>query len=178
MNHTTFLGRRRQGGFNLVELAIVIAIIAVLIIIVMRQAGSTSSANKASNEVSAISTIIQNGKKFKSGGTYGANTDLVPILINANQVPGAINNTGGTLSNQWGNQITIKGNGPTLVVTDNQIAADACQEVVTGVAGGDPAMTVVVGGTTVTYTNGVITTQTAAAACATGPQTVTFNVPD
>ncbi len=177
MNHSK-ITRRLQGGFNLVELAIVIAIVAVLIIIVMRSAGSTSSANKASNEVSAVSTIIQNAKKFKSGGTYGANTNLVPILINANQVPGAINNTGGTLSNQWGNAITVVGNGPTLLVTDNAVSGDACQAVVTGVSAGDTSMTVTVGSTAVAYTNGVITTASAASACGTGAQTISFSVPD
>lgn len=166
--------KNKQGGYTLIELGIVIALIAAALIIVIRAAGSVGSSSKASNETAAITQLISNAKALKSGGTYGANTNMVPILITANQVPGAINNGGTTLTNQWGGDVTVIGNGPQLTVTDAGVPADACQAVVTGVGNGDTTLTVTVGSSVVPTTNGTISTAAAASACGTTANKLIF----
>ena len=174
MNKRISYSKKQQTGFTLIELGIAIALIAIAVIIVIRTAGSVGSSSKASNETAAMTQLISNSKAFKSGGTYGANTNMVPILIQANQVPGAVNNGGGTLTNQWGGAVTVVGNAATLTVTDASVPKDACQTVVTGVGNGDTTITVKVGSTVVPETNGTITTGSAATACGTATNTLTF----
>lgn len=170
-----FSPQKKQGGFTLLELAIVIAMVAGLIIILVKSGSSVGSSRKASSEVTAVSAIMENAKAFKSGGSYGAGTDMVPILIRANQVPGAIGVTANTLANQWNGTITIVGTGPQLTLTDNGVPADACASVLTGVGNGDSSMVTSVGGAVVPMANGIITTQAAADACAgAGPVAISF----
>jgi prepilin-type N-terminal cleavage/methylation domain-containing protein len=164
----------KQKGFTLIELGIAIALIAVAAVIVIRTAGSIGSSSKASSETSAMTQLISNAKAFKSGGTYGANTDMVAILIQANQVPGAVTNDGKTLTNQWGGAITVVGNGATLTVNDGGVPRDACLNVVAGVGNGDTTIVVKVGTKVVPQVNGTITASEAASACGTATNDLTF----
>jgi len=165
-------GKKNQGGFSLLELAVVIAVIAILVIIVVKTSSSVSSTRKASAEVSGLSTLIQNSKQYKTGGSYGVALVLDPILIAANQVPGQVTVSGAALLNQWGGAITITGNAASLSVSDAGVSADACEAVVTGAGSTDPTMVTTVGGTVAVVANGQISAAAAATACGTGTVTI------
>lgn len=167
---------KKQGGFTLIEAGVVIALAAIVIAIAMKTYSSVSSDRKANAEVSSMSALISSAKTFKSGGTYGTGTNLIPILITSNQVPGNIAVVNATqLSNQWGQNITVTGNASQLTVEDDGVPLESCQAVVTGVGNGDSTIQVTVNGTTATETNGTITPGDAQTACGTAtPVTVQF----
>jgi len=171
MIDTKISSRKHQRGFSLLELAIVIAVIAVLVIFVVRTSSSVSSTRKASAEVKGLAALIQSAKTYKTGGIYGAGS-LVPSLIAGNQIPGEVAKVGAALNNQWGGAITIVGAGTLLTVQDTAVSGDACEAVVMGIGGGDSTMVTTVGGNVAVVANNAVSATAAETACGTGAQTI------
>lgn len=162
----SFTGRPKEQGWTLLEFGIVLVMLAIFVAIVLGNSKSTSASRKNTTEVQSMAMLISNAKGLKSGGSYGANVDLIPILITTKQVPGNITVVGGnTLNNQWAQAIDVVGNNAQLQVTDQGVPLESCQALVTGVGNGDSTITVTVGGTAAVATNGIISPQAAQTAC-------------
>jgi len=166
---------KSQRGVSLIELAFVLATVSIIVMAILKSSGTVGSSRSESDEVQALSTLVQNAKQLKSGGLYPTGT-LVSLLIAEGQMPPSITVLpGGGLQNQFGGSITVSGNSSLLVVNDLSIPAYACEAVVEGLATTDSSMTLIVGGNTVAITNGGVTASAAQTACGAGTVSITFN---
>ena len=143
---------RRQHGFSLLEIGIVLVIIAVIVAVVLARGASTSAASNAANETQDVIGIIGDLTGLKAAGTYGpAGTNLVPTVITENDVPGDWSSSGGTtLTNNAGGAVTAVSNGNTYTLTSGNYTAQECVHVAQGVSESGAVTTSINGGAGVT----------------------------
>ena len=80
---------RRQTGFTLTEMLIVVVIVAVAIIWVMDMGQRTQGAMRENEAIALQSELAQAvGRMFAGSRNYGKDTDLVSMLDNFGAIPG------------------------------------------------------------------------------------------
>lgn len=131
MNRTTRLTNlRRSRGFTLIEMLVVVAIVAVIAAFAAGRIGGFGTAQKVSNHIVQVSSLIANTKQLRSSTGYGAAaTDLVPTLIKSGLVPSGMQVSGSTIKSPFGGTVTVVSTGNGYTVTDPTIPQDACIQV-------------------------------------------------
>lgn len=131
--------KKRQSGFTLVELGIVVAIAAVIIGIGLVVVPSILASTRANGEISdlpAITTKIQ--RSFANQPNYSSPTAAtMPVLINLRVFPESEVN-GTTVNNRWGGTITaavdtLKTAGDAVTITETNLPQAECVQVIQGV---------------------------------------------
>jgi len=82
------LNIKTQKGFSLLELLLVVAVGAILILAglaIYRNITNNTQINEASRVLNVIKQETQ--RIYQGEATYGAGTDIEPILVNAEAVP-------------------------------------------------------------------------------------------
>lgn len=103
--------KKKQSGFNAIELSLVLAVIAVAIVATIRVMGNNSDKQKTAQMVSDVSTFVSNIKNAYSGTAtgYGTITDNTPI-IQMKAYPSDLRVSGNNILTQFSNgQVNIKG---------------------------------------------------------------------
>jgi len=118
---------RRQRGFTIIELAVVLAVALIIIGFAAARGGSLFGTNDVTNELSNLNMLLTNVKSIKGTGSYGAaGTSLVDTLSKTNNVPKNMAVSGATLTNAWGGGVTIVSTGPGVSINYPQVPRDAC----------------------------------------------------
>ena len=134
---------RNQGGFTLVEIAIVVAIAAVILVIAMRAVPTVLANNRANAEMQELPLVITNIQKIYTHYTSFSGATLNSVIrLNAFPADRVIIPAIGpaTAINRWGGAITLS--------VDNLVSIDdlarlvyqgvterECKAVIMGVAG-------------------------------------------
>jgi prepilin-type N-terminal cleavage/methylation domain-containing protein len=121
---------RREAGFSLTELLIVVAVIAALIAIIIPVSNKVMASNKTNNAVTQATQLSGKIKALYRGGpNYGGLT--VAIAMNAGAVPEEMRN-GTALVNPWGGAVLLAptnvggGTNNAIRVTYQRVPQSAC----------------------------------------------------
>jgi len=131
------IGRRRQGGFNLIEvsIAVVIGILVLSGVAYFVQRGFAGS--DISKEANNISALIANTKILRSSGTYGASgTSLLPQLRVSKGLPSALTDDGTNVTNSWSGAVGVASTGGGYTVSYAAVPQDACLQLATTISDG------------------------------------------
>jgi len=145
------IGRRRQGGFNLIEvsIAVVIGILVLSGVAYFVQRGFAGS--DISKEANNISALIANTKVLRSVGTYGApGTDLIPQLRVSGGVPSGWTDDGTNVTNSWGGAILVNSIAGGYAVRAFDVPQDACLQLATTISDGFAVASTRINATTTT----------------------------
>lgn len=157
-------GRRlKQGGFGALEIfvALGIGILAVLGALAWKSKLDNSSNNQVESE--NIASLIANTKQLKTASGYGASsTNLVPLLINFEGVPGNMSKSGVTITNVWGGSVTLISTGAGFTLTYADVPTANCIFLATQASPGYGSTLRINGGSAMT---GEVTSSVANAAC-------------
>lgn len=122
----------KKNGFTLIELLVVLGIFAVLYIAFGDRVASTFASNDTQGEMDALTMMITGAKNLKSSAGY-TDADMIPALIDIDQVPKSLTVTGAgaarKVANQWGGIISVEGaqtDKTTYLVTDRKVPKDTC----------------------------------------------------
>lgn len=160
---TRSLSRRRQQGFSLLELGIVLVIIAIIVIVVLARGASERNTASGSNESQDVIAVLGAATGLKSAGTYGAaGTDLVPSIVAENDAPGDWSHTTTTMTNNAGGPVTVVSNGNTFTLTSGNYPQQECIKVALAVSQSGSYTTAINGGTAI---NGPVSSAAATAGC-------------
>ncbi|MGS1117397.1 type 4 pilus major pilin [Castellaniella sp. UC4442_H9] len=106
------------------------------------------------NETQNVNTIYLQTVQLKSAsGGYGADTDLVPILIATDSLPRSISRgTDDRLYNRYGGEIQVQAsdNGMYFTITQNDVPANKCPEMVQALSNSGSFRSIAAGSTTIT----------------------------
>lgn len=166
--------KRQQGGFTLVELAIVIAIIVVAIVGIVAKIQSVRLTQQVSAEGANLNAIMGKVQSTFAGRANYAGVSTALLLAQSGFPTQMVNGT--TVTNVWGGGVTVApGTGNTTVdIAYAGVPTNACIELVSSASRQYNEVTV---GTTATKAGAAVsslaTAQTACSAAAT--VTVTFN---
>lgn len=132
--------KKRQSGFTLVELGIVVAIAAIIIgigLVVVPSILASTRANAEISELPTIATKIQ--RAFANQPNYGALTQAG--IVNLNVFPDSVvDKTAGTIVNRWGGAVTVapatlSQANDAVAITSNDIPTAECLQIGQGVEG-------------------------------------------
>lgn len=145
----SFKAGKRQGGFSLIELAIVIAIVAILLFLVYSRLSKVQNARIANDEASNFTQMMTDVRtRFSTQGTFAGVTPKV--LIDNGIVPQAMIK-GATISTSWNTTVGVAP--ATFVAADDAVAMtytvprEQCSDFVT--ASSPSAAKITVGATVV-----------------------------
>jgi len=167
-------GVRKQKGFSLLELIVVLVVLVILGVAVYANFGTARSGALTQQATQgALGVVSAISRNFPSP-SYGAdNADLVPAIVK--QAPKNLVNTAvtpNTLRDPWGSAITViaANAGSNYTITFAAVPTDECNPFVRGVAENFRTVSV---GTTAIKTNGGPINQTAlGTACGVATTTV------
>lgn len=145
---------RRQGGFSLVEIAMVLAIIALLVAGIMLFFGTASTAQKTNDAMSELAAVQQTVRSVYAGqADYTGLSETV--IANAGQLPRkwvkGVPPAATGLSSPFNAAVTVapQASAAQFSVTMNNIPDTACSKMVTMDMGTGLVSVVVNGGTAV-----------------------------
>ena len=125
-----FLRTRKQRGFTLIEMVVVLALIAAGIGFIISRAATANQTSKVQAEVSNLQTITTKVKStFAARPNYSGATTA--FLLAQGAFPTSMIN-GGTVTNGWGGTVTVAaGAGNTSVdITSGAVPTASCIELV------------------------------------------------
>ena len=136
--------RRNQGGYNLIELGLVLVLIALVAILVYAKFTKTNNSRIAQNEADRVAQLVSNTR-----ARYAQATDFsglnATVLINSGAAPSEMI-TGGSLQSGWNSNISVA---PDTLSASNDaftltysVPKDYCAEFVQGAAGAVAKVTV------------------------------------
>lgn len=140
-----FYSKRKQGGFSLIELAIVIAIAAIIIMLVFSRLSRVQNARIASDEASNYSMMMTDIRtKYGSQGDFAGIT--AQSVINNGLAPRSMVN-GTALRSGWNTPVTIAPISLTGTANDGvqltyNVPREQCSDFVVGAAGASARVTV------------------------------------
>jgi prepilin-type N-terminal cleavage/methylation domain-containing protein len=134
----------RQGGFTLVELLVVMAIIAVIsgaLITLSENASSSQKQNTELANINMLKSAAMQFRRFRAQNGSAANLVSVTTLSSRNYNIAPL--TTGTNQNAYGLTITIAGasSGPNFTITSDVGTATECAYFVEALAGGNDVAT-------------------------------------
>jgi len=165
---------KKQGGFTLVELAVVVAIVG-LLLLSLKGVPMIMANYRANEEIANLPDITaQVQKHFYSDPDYSTLTTA--IVAQYQLVPQTMIN-GTNIVNRWGGAVTFSPAtsytaNDTQSMTYNDVPAYECREIVKGVE--QNYLSISVNGTSVKALGGVLNDTTLASACATS-NSIVFN---
>ena len=172
LNNKATRNKIKQKGFGALE--VMIALLLGVIVIVGAAVWYTKlrGASDKGQELENISSLISNVRMLRSTAGYGTNnTSLVPVLINAEGVPGNMSITGTTaITNSYGN-VSVVSTGTGFTIGYNAVPAADCIFLITKSSGQRGTSIKVNGGTART---GEITAATASTDCSTAANTIAW----
>ena len=102
---------KKQLGFSMIELMVVLAVIGAAIATVLIYQQRAQSNNQANNVVQAQTSMVNKIRMFLGpSGTYNALSTAAVIAMNVAISPLIVNATAGTINDPWGNALTFTGN--------------------------------------------------------------------
>lgn len=129
---------KKQKGFTLIELSVVLVVLALLIAAVVKLLSGTTQEAQIKILKDAVYSINSKVMAFAGGtGQYGSG-NLNNILIQAKQVPGTLSVSGTTITHPVGGtngQVIVEGRGPLYAITVTGLKKDDCIKFLTGLNG-------------------------------------------
>ena len=102
---------RKQKGFTLVEVIVVLAIVGVALAGVLVYQSMAENRNRTNNTINAVITMVGNVKSvFAAANSYAAVTSA--NLVNAGIPMTPFTTSGTTILDPWGNTMVVGGSGP------------------------------------------------------------------
>jgi len=120
------LNIKTQKGFSLLELLLVVAVGAILILAglaIYRNITNNTQINEASRVLNVIKQETQ--RIYQGEATYGAGTDIEPILVNAEAVP-AKYVQGAAIISPFNQPVNVLGAGDDFTVEFENVTQAAC----------------------------------------------------
>lgn len=138
--------RQRQGGFTLVELAIVLAVIGVIVMVINMGVGTinTGRLSTAERDIRTLYSASTAWASQQANPTYSGVT--VTVLKTAGILP-----TNATGNNPWGNAYTVSGTVSALTVASDVSTAANCTTLSNRLAGAATSTTCAVSTLTVVF---------------------------
>jgi len=127
---------KRQGGFGLIEIMIVIILLLTMLYAIMSRSDTAFSSSDSSNELGHVSSLITGTKQLKTTSGYGVSTDLTSTLYTSGAVPADMTYSASKLYNTWNGQVTIvsTATGMAFTVKYLSVPQDACISLATKAA--------------------------------------------
>lgn len=139
MSKQSLFRNRKNGGFTLLELGIVVAIIIVAGLIITRKGPAIINWMSGGNESEALSTLTSGLKGSATGGDFGTGS-ILPALWD--KYPGYFTVSGTVdapvLTNSRGGQITAVGNGATATITAMNETPSTCSSTIQNISNSFP----------------------------------------
>lgn len=119
---------KRQGGFGLIEIMIVIILLLTMLYAIMSRSDTAFSSSDSSNELGHVSSLITGTKQLKTTSGYGVSTDLTSTLYTSGAVPADMTYSASKLYNTWNGQVTIVSTATGMAFTLKYLSVpqDAC----------------------------------------------------
>lgn len=137
MKKTIAATKKKQGGFSLIEMAVVLVIIAGILVGVTQQGKDQKESIAVDNEAKAVLSLINNLSGYYDGSTTGYTGLDNATAISAGLVPTGLKNNGvDTITNKWLGAVTVA---PGTIST----AGDSSSVTLAGIPGGDVCSTMV-----------------------------------
>ncbi|WDJ74910.1 prepilin-type N-terminal cleavage/methylation domain-containing protein (plasmid) [Xanthomonas campestris pv. campestris] len=170
MKNSVIRGRRNHG-FSLVELMIVIAIIAAFLVFVGPRIMRAFSNNTVTKESTNVRDLMTASAAYRDSGGLGASgSNVVPLLVTNGDIPSSWRMSGGTPFSGWNDSVTVVASGLGIAVSYAGVPQKDCVRFATKTSAED-LQTTVNGGSAMT---GTMPATTAAAACANSMNSVAF----
>lgn len=162
-----FKRSRRQKGFTLIEVGIVLALVGVALFFTLSKMSTTSDLTRSQNFVSEFSGIVTNAKRLYA--TQQSYTGVTIAILRDNNVFPATWNVGGTVTGPWTGAVTTAAAtlvtaGDGLTITVPNIPQGVCSDIVRAMASGVDVISVA--GTNVKAFQTTINLATAGTQCA------------
>lgn len=163
----------KQAGFGALEvmLALGVGLLVVIGAIAWKSKLDNSGNNQA--EVENIASLISNIKQLKTASGYGASeTDLIPLLISSEGVPGNMAKTASTVNNTWGGSVSLSSTGSGYTLTYAGVPTANCVFLSTQANNGNGMSLRINGGAAIT---GEVTSAAAGAACSSASNSLAWS---
>lgn len=175
--NTLMRRKRARGLFGMSDEMSAIAVALALAAVVAGVGYGVWSQFFSSNEIQAVNTIYRNlAPKKSAGGGYGANVNLASVLISTDGVPPRITiSSDGKLYNNYNGEITItsSADGMYFTITEANIPATKCPEIVQSLGNSNLFRSITVGSATLS-TFPMLITEATTACGTTGDVTISF----
>lgn len=149
----SFVPNKRQQGFSLVELLLVLGVIALIAIAAFIIYPQVQAGTQANTEDTNVTTIAANAKSlFGNAGSYtglNAGADVTggqeKAIFPSGLLQGPDGSGAGAVTNQWGGTVTAVANATSATkfdITYNKVTDAACVKFVAGIAASFDTVTV------------------------------------
>lgn len=162
---------RRQGGFTLIELMVVITIAVMIYALSGSLSGTAMTKGSSLEESTNIQNLFASLRDIRTSQGYPASAALVQALQDQGNVPANITLSAGNLMNTFGGTYTLStiDSGGTVTIASSNIPNAECRKLVTGVKKSIPRSIGVGGAATIDMAT--ITTATATTLCGNAART-------
>lgn len=126
----TKIQNKKQAGFSLLELLLVVGVGALLLLAGIGTYRLVTQGTSANEAVRVLTTLKEKTQRaFQGQSSYGtASADLVPTLVTMRAFPAGVLDDSDTPRHSWGDTIAVTVNADTQMfdITFNNVPDDAC----------------------------------------------------